>query len=296
MITSLKQSAAKVIKKSTVLAAAIALSTAFVSPLSLALPAEAELDRYLLAAEKYIEAEQYEKAHDYLKKAGGLNLSLPANYYYYLGTVLEFNGQNSKAREQFEKYAGEAGRDGEFYTVALEKITEIEEVQTSREAVKKAFESQSSITKSAVATTTNSSSEDDEFEEGLKALYATESLKEALIKHTNAILDANTFSGGIIQKEGSKGVRYQISIGNNNQVVVTKQDHRKQPALITTDRTNIFGMDPFVNHECDINRGSCWVRHPESIDKWVEIAYDERSASDLSKSLTSLIRALQSGQ
>ena len=214
---------------STLQAIALSLATLY-SHNSLALPAEAELDRYLLAIQKYIQAQQYDKAHQYLTKAGGLDIPLPADYHFYLGQVLEYNGDHKKAKAQFKSYVSKTGREGEFYTIALEKITEIEELQASKDAVKKAFEPQNAINKVTLSKSSGSKNGSN-IQESLKSLYASDSNQEALIKHINTLLKSHPYSGSALQKAHTKtGIYYTLSLGSSNEIIVTKQDRKKNPS------------------------------------------------------------------
>lgn len=276
----------------------LALCFLLATNLCFALSPEANLDRYLIAAEDYLDQKNYPKADQYLDRARSLDIDLPAKYHLFYGHVLHHNGKLPEARIEFELYIEKAGNEAEHYTKALKMITQIEETQTSREDVQKSIEQQS-LNKGSMISRTNLSQQQSEkpLEQELQDLYLTDKAEDAIVKHINSILATYPYSGSVIQSANDReGVFFNLSLSSTREIVTTRQDRRQKPAIITTSRFEVYGKDPFVQHECDSFTSSCWVKNVNGVGKWLEIRLDERAAEELTQSITQLIKVLQKNQ
>ncbi len=253
--------------------------------LATGLPPEHEAKRLMLAAQKSIESEQWDKAEQQLKGIATLNVPLPARFHYMHGQVLFHKSEFDMAQKSFEVYVLQAGEEGEFYINALEMITETDE---NKNKVKPKVPAAAELTLDKPK---------DEYLIGLKKLYLTNDDQEALVLQINSILSSNPYTGVRIKQKGSRmGVRYEIKIiGKELQVQEKHYDKAGAPTQIV-NRMDVFGVDPFVRYDCDYDRYVCWVYHPvNQYDRWILLDRNEAAAKELSGAMGRLIRFMQGG-
>jgi len=104
----------------------VLLLICFMSP-AFSLPTDVEVQRYLLAAIKKNEAGDYLGAKEYYDKIIALNVSVPVDFHYHYGVVLNKSGDYTQAFAQLEKYINKAGQSGKYYLDALDQLTTAEE-------------------------------------------------------------------------------------------------------------------------------------------------------------------------
>ena len=279
----------KMSKQSLSLIAVFCISITMLPNAVFALPDEANLDRYMLAAKRHVANQEYDKASDYLTRAQALEIALPAEHYFLLAQVQAHKNEIDKARASYEAYVNKTGREGEHYTAALERITDLEELSSSRKTLKKS----SDQLKSNPITASNPKNLDQEYLERIKSLYLTGSEEIALVKHINSILGSSPYTGAGIKRSGEKSLAYKISVNSDNQIIITRQDYRPATTKITTEQVDVYGKNPFISYECDRPQNSCWLKNSNSFGKWIIIDYDEKAASNLAKSMTYLFKTLQ---
>ena len=97
------------------------------------LPPEVEVDRYLLRAERLIAAKDHKGVRDIMFKIVELqrehDLELPAGFYFKYAQAALSTGSIEAAIDSVHKYLEAAGRDGEFYTEALELLDQAERIK-----------------------------------------------------------------------------------------------------------------------------------------------------------------------
>ena len=98
------------------------------------LPPEIQMDRYLLRAERLVEAEDPKGALEVMGKIVALQkehgLALPEEFHFKHAKVALSAGSVQEAMDAVTRYLVEAGRGGKFYREALELLEEVEQFQT----------------------------------------------------------------------------------------------------------------------------------------------------------------------
>ncbi|HEV8078078.1 MAG TPA: hypothetical protein VGP45_06810, partial [Marinobacter sp.] len=98
----------------------------------MALPAEHEIRRLMLATEQALAAENWDDASEYLGRLHQLDGERPVDFYFFRGRVMQKSELLNEAQASLEAYVTQAGKDGQYYTQALERITEIEKLRKDR--------------------------------------------------------------------------------------------------------------------------------------------------------------------
>lgn len=274
------------------------LTATFSTQVLCALPADIEMDRYLLAAKTHIENQNYDAAEDYLKRIKSLKATTPAVYYYYLGTVQEHKQEYRDAKENLSTYVEKTGKEGEFYEDALLLITQAEENLSKSNSMKKQEEevktNQAEMIKAISSGFTN---EGKVYDKKIRSLYLTDSTIKALTSHINALLQSSLYTGTRVRSiTADHGVKYTVSTTSSGDIVVTKQDFLNRVngnATVSSTQTPVFGKDFFISYACSQDSFSCWIKHPDGSGKWVEISYDESTAKELAKAFSRLIKNIQ---
>lgn len=269
--------------------------------LAWALPQEIELDRYLLAAKKHIEAKDYEAAEVYLLRIESLKVTPPADYYFYSGTVDLQKSRYKEARDNLSQYVQAVGKGGEFYEQALTNITLAEE-QAEQATQEQRADLENNKKQQAFITSVSEvlKEADKEYDNKIKDLYLSAQLDTALVQHINSLLISAPYTGKkLITKQQIDGVVYSISTAIKGQIITRRQDQRQniqgKNAEISTYQLNVYGRDFLIDYLCSRDSSSCWINKPDGRGKWIEIAYDESTAKELKKALSRLIKVLQAG-
>jgi len=259
----------------------------------LALPADMEADRLLLAAEEKLTAQDYEAARGYLQRITPLKVTPAPRYYYLSGLVAFHYGELDQAGEQLSQYVETAGRDAQYYDSALRTLTQIEEQQASREAVSRNRDQMQSIRASSGITIEDTAGQ--AYDAKVRKQFPASSLKQSLILKINSLLESNVFLEGVVKNpQRSPRLEYQVAVSGGADINVTRRqvDSMGQVAL-TSDNLEAFGVNPFVSFRCSKATDQCAIRHPASGEDWIVVARDEDAARELATALTRLIKALQ---
>lgn len=275
------------------------LTATFCTEALWALPAEIEMDRYLLAAKKHIEDQNYDAAEVYLDRVKGLDATIPAVYYYYLGSVQEHKKNHRDAEKNLSIYVEKTGKNGEFYEAALQLITQAEEnISKSVSQKKQQQEASTNQAQMIKAVSSGFTDEGKIFDEKIRSLYLSDSTIDALTAHINSLLQSSLYTGTRVRSiKADHGVKYTVSTTDSGEIVVTKQDFLNRingKATVSSSQTPVFGKDFFISYSCSQDNFSCWIKRPDGSGKWVEIAYEESTAKELAKTFSRLIKNLQS--
>lgn len=274
-------------------AVVLAMSIAVPVRHALALPAEIEADRLVLAAEEKIAQQDFEGARLYLERVGPLKAEPRPVYHFLLGQVLLREGSLEKAQTHLSDYVAKVGREGEHYDDALRLLTQIEEQLDSRRDVAAIREKQDL---KAIGLEF-SDGEGKAYDDKVRKLFLSANLQDALVLHINSLLKSYVYLEGKVKNpELSARENYSLSRAGDTDIVVSRTQVSPGSggqAQLSTDRLNTLGVNPFVTYRCSKAVDSCVIRHPVSGDDWMRIAYDEAGAKELSTALTRLIKALQ---
>jgi hypothetical protein len=104
---------------------------------AVALPLAMEADKLLLSAADKMDSRDYTAAGQDLAKITALGIKLPVVYYYQNGRYLAATRQAADAKKNLEIYLDKAGKEGKFYSAALEVYSFVE-ANEKRWAVEKA--------------------------------------------------------------------------------------------------------------------------------------------------------------
>jgi hypothetical protein len=93
---------------------------------AVALPPAVEADKLLLSAAEKLRSKDYIAAGQDLAKITALGIKLPVDYYYQNGRYLAATRQAAEAKKNLETYLDKAGKEGKFYSAALEVYSNVE--------------------------------------------------------------------------------------------------------------------------------------------------------------------------
>jgi len=244
-----------------------------------------EADRLIMAAEESIEDNNFPDAERYLQKAGELGIELPAGYDFLYGKIFFRNGDFAKANERLEKYVTREGNEGHYYREALSLITTIEKKSDNNP------ESISGTPKSEIKW----SSKNDSYLQKISRQQGNENLTAALTSHINQLLKQHSVGNRKILA-ASRTItpsNHTIKTSSKGEVISINQYGSNKKSPIKEDRFPVYGIDPYVSFECPQSTASCWIVHPITEKRWLQITEDKDTASELAKALTQLIRQMQ---
>lgn len=255
-----------------------------------ALSPDIEADRLLMATENYLSSGDYSRAAQALEQMEKLQIKLPADYYLHKGRLAWQSRNHDEARGALEEYVRQTGRDGEHYRQALQLLTQIEESGAAEASA--AGSGEAAIQWQEPARSVYS----DDYVENLRKLYLKESGEDALVEHINSLLAAAPYRPSrLITPQQREGTRYQISLGAKGilQIQQTTYNDNGQ-AVVSLDRREVFGVDPYVRYGCDRQRRACWLYDPQdSFREWILIGDDTAVVEDLGKAVTKLMLLMQ---
>lgn len=256
------------------------------------LPSAIEADRLILAAEQYLEEQDYVAARAYLERMGPLEIEPPARYHLLYARVLYQSDAVADAKQHYERYVEKAGSKAPEYEAVLKRITAIEE--RLADAQKAAKTQRVQVTQGGRAAQTMGSG----YDSTMTRLYLGSKPQQALVAEVNSVLTAYPYLEGAV-KNLNKGnqTHYFVALNKSGEIVVTRRDMHHQSNAPSTrveqERWAPFGVNPEVQYRCSKAQDSCVVLNPVDGSDWLKIARDERGAQQLSNALSRLIRSLQ---
>lgn len=262
---------------------------------ALAIPADIEADRLVLAAEEKLANQDFEGARRYLTRVDALKVTPEANYYFLAGKVFFHYGEMVEAQNALSHYVESAGREAPFYQDALRLITKIEETQASQQAVAQEHENRKRAGTSGVLDVTDT--EGQAYDAKVRKLYLSDSLSGSLILYINSLLKSYTYREGKIKSlDTANREEYSLALSEPAEIQVTKKQINPQAidsSSISVSSLDAFGVNPFVSYRCSKAADFCEIKHPVDDTPWIKLAHDEKATADLSKALTRLVKALQ---
>lgn len=161
---------------------------------AMALPAEMEADRLLLAAEEKLTNQNFDAAKGYLERIAGLKVTPAPKYFYLSGLIALHYGELKQASDLLSQYVEGAGREAEFYEPALRKITQIEEQLQSQEAVSQSRDQLREIQASGGIERDDTAGK--AYDDKVRKLYIAPTLKDSLVLHINSLLSSYEYLEG----------------------------------------------------------------------------------------------------
>lgn len=261
----------------------------------LALPADIEADRLVLAAEEKIAQQDFDGARQYLERVAPLKVEPKPVYYYLYGQVLLNDSKLEEADVQLTQYVKKVGREGEHYDASLRLLTQIEEQLRSQEAVGSTREKSADPNAASIEASDPAGKA---YDDRARQRFPASSLPESLAQAANVVLRSHPYLEGKIKNpDTSNRESYSVSVKAPSELLVTKTSHNSAvnngQAELSVEKFNAFGVSPFVSYRCSAASDSCVLQNPASGDDWIRIANNEAAARELTTALTRLIKALQ---
>lgn len=256
------------------------------SPASALKPSH-EADRLVLAAKEAIDNDDYSQAEEHLRAARQLGIKLPPDYDFFYGKLLRQQNDWTAARTHLEQYADSAGNTGENYREALSLITQIEKDRGGRtEPRPNSPEGTAEI---------RWADKQQQYVDDIQELYQTPDASQALVQHINSLLKFYAYGDERIIGGSRRGTpsRHRIHTSDRGEIVsFTKLGTAKEEPF-RESRFAVYGVDPHVQHQCSRATDNCWITHPVTSERWLQILQNEEVAAELAKAFSQLIKRMQ---
>jgi hypothetical protein len=131
----------------------------------------------------------------------------------------------------------------------------------------------------------------------LKKLYLTTSDREALLAHSNGLLDTYALRAGYqVGQTNPQDFIYELSVAAPGELRIREEVRGSNGGVAVRNRSlSVFGLDPYLQYQCPAQGPSCSVNSPVDGLPLVVILRDPKGAEELAKALSFLIRNLQKG-
>jgi len=255
---------------------------------ALALKPSHEADRLLLAAEDAFAAGDRRQAESHLNAAMQLGIALPPEFNYLYGKLLAQQNKPAEARRYLEQYVNREGENGRYYRDALSLITEVQkQPQTPNRSVAASSGGKAEIRRA--------DSGELPYVEHIQQLYGTGDAASALGLHVNNLLKFYAYGDEriISSTRAGRPSRHKIQYSSSGEIISLNQVGNLTDSPFTEDRFSVYGVNPHVSFECRAATSSCWLYHPITSERWLQIVRNEEVALEISKALSQLIRNLQ---
>ncbi|UQG57420.1 MULTISPECIES: hypothetical protein [unclassified Marinobacter] len=257
---------------------------------AVALPAEHEIRRLMLATEQALAAENWDDASEYLGRLQQLDGERPVDFYFYRGRVMQKSDLLNEAQASLEMYVTRAGKEGQYYKQSLERITEIEKLRKDR-ALAVVTNNPAVSLQPLVATI---EAAEGQSPADLKKLYLADSEEQALLIHLNSVLQLSGWreDKAIVQLDQPADIRYQVEKRNSSLLI--QQITRQQGAMLRkSQQIDVYGISPLVKWDCEPSLATCWVYDPRDGSRLFQLGANQGQAEDIARTLGRLIRNLQ---
>lgn len=260
----------------------------WLTPTAWSLQAEHEAERLLMAADEAFSNSQYNQAADYLSSVRRLGIVPPPEYNYYYGKLLLHDKRYAEARNHLENYVNSQGSAALHYREALGLITDIEKQRNGRP-------SSSSGANRGKAEIKWSNNDNEKYISHLEDIYAVDDPISALTKHINSLLQFYAYGDDRIIAASRFGTpsRHRIYTSSRGEIVSMNKIGAADNIPFTEDRFSVYGVNFQVAYRCQRASSSCWLLHPVTSERWLQIVYNTEAATELSKAVSQLIRQMQ---
>ncbi|MCL1477482.1 hypothetical protein MIH18_05505 [Marinobacter sp. M3C] len=257
---------------------------------AVALPAEHEIRRLMLATEQALAAENWDDASEYLGRLQQLDGERPVDFYFYRGRVMQKSDLLNEAQASLEMYVTRAGKEGQYYKQSLERITEIEKLRKDRALA--VVTNNSAVPLQPLVATIEAA--EGQSPADLKKLYLADSEEQALLIHLNSVLQLSGWreDKAIVQLDQPADIRYQVEKRNSSLLI--QQITRQQGAMLRkSQQIDVYGISPLVKWDCEPSLATCWVYDPRDGSRLFQLGANQGQAEDIARTLGRLIRNLQ---
>lgn len=132
----------------------------------------------------------------------------------------------------------------------------------------------------------------------LKRLYLAHDERQALLAHSNALLDTYALRAGYqVGQRERQDLLYHVSIGAPGELILREQSNAPPGTdiAVRNQRISLFGVDPFIRYECPASGIRCVLLSPVDGSPLLSIQRDHKGAAELAKAFSFLVRNLQKG-
>jgi len=140
-------------------------------------------------------------------------------------------------------------------------------------------------------------SEAERYLSDLKALYMVSSERDALLAHSNGLLD--TYALRVAYQVGvpnPQDLHYRLSAAGSGELQVREEVRGPGSGIAVRNRSlSVYGLDPYLSYRCPPQGPACIIDSPADGTPLVTILRDPKGAEELAKALSFLIRNLQKG-
>jgi hypothetical protein len=257
---------------------------------AVALPAEHEIRRLMLATEQALAAENWDDASEYLGRLQQLDGERPVDFYFYRGRVMQKSELLNEAQASLEEYVTRAGKEGQYYKQALERITEIEKLRKDR-AVAALANNPVTPLQPRIATI---EAAEGQSAADLQKLYLADTEEQALLMHLNSVLQLSGWreDNAIVQLDQPADIRYQVE-KRNSSLLVQQITRQHGTMLRKSQQIDVYGISPLVKWDCEPSLATCWVYDPRDGSRLFQLGANQGQAEDIARTLGRLIRNLQ---
>lgn len=263
------------------------VASLLVSGNALALPAEHEIQRLMLAVEESVEAGRWQDAAEYLNRLQQLEGQKPPEYLYYRGQVMARSEHYNEAMSALENYVAGTGADGKYYTESLKLITRIEQARSGQATSRGSGESgQEQVAEIALA---------GESGQGGQSVASDDAGPQALVSRINRIFDRAGWRRNprLIREGSTPDVHYQASVQNGEIQFRESRRDENGGRKLTTLMLPVYGISPMIEWSCENATESCWIYDPRDGSRFLRLGSDRDQARALASTLGNLIRRLQ---
>jgi hypothetical protein len=248
-----------------------------------------EADRLLLAAEAAFADNNRQKAEEHLNEALLLGIALPADFNFLYGKLLVQQNKNIEARRYIEQYVSSESAQGRYYREALNLITQIEK---QAQPPTRPAASPSGNRKAEISRVDSGSLP---YVEHIQKLYGADDTASALTQHLNTLLKFYAYGDERVVASTRTGTssRHKIQFSSRGEIISFNKVGSAANSPLTEDRFSVYGVNPHVSFQCRSATSSCWLYHPITSQRWLQIVRNEDVALEISKALSELIRDLQ---
>ncbi|CAE6890957.1 MAG: hypothetical protein AB1459_21285 [Pseudomonadota bacterium] len=134
--------------------------------------------------------------------------------------------------------------------------------------------------------------------DGLKRLYLTGNERQALLAHSNALLETYALRAGYqVGQAQPEDLLYRFSVADTGELILREERRGAEGSAIAVhnQRLAVFGVDPFIRYECPTSGIRCVLFNPADGSPLLTIVRDHQGAGELAKALSFLIRNVQKG-
>lgn len=127
-------------------------------------------------------------------------------------------------------------------------------------------------------------------------LHASSDETEALLLQLNYLLQEHVLlSGYQVGLSQPRDYVYSVSIAGSGVLDIREQqrDTRHGDVRVSSQQLPVFGIAPFFNYDCGLNRFECRISHADSQTRLLRVVREPEAARELVRVLSYLVRSMQ---